>query len=76
MEDIIQRFEEDKPDGSWLDISKDGIRLDMAIKRVYRRMVRTKSDDLFVKLGTVLGNLTSKKLEITELVNEVQKIIR
>jgi len=76
LEETVQKLNDEKPDATWLDITLDGERLDKAIRRIYRRMAKTKSDDLVCKFGAVLGNLTSKKLEITELVNGVQKLLR
>ena len=76
LKETIQKLEDDKPQGDWLDITLDGERLDKAIRRIYRRMAKTKSDDLVCKFGAVLGTLTAKKLEISELVNGIHKILR
>jgi len=76
LEDTVQKLQDEKPDATWLDITLDGERLDKAIRRIYRRMSHTKSDDLVCKFGAVLGTLTAKKLEITELVNGLHNLLR
>jgi len=76
LEETIQKLEDNKPDATWLDITLDGERLDKAIRRIYRRMSHTKSDELVCKFGAVLGTLTAKKLEISELVNGLHNLLR
>ena len=76
LKETIQKLEDEKPQVDWLDITLDGERLDKAIRRIYRRMAKTKSDDLVCKFGAVLGTLTAKKLEITELVNGLENFLK
>ena len=60
----------------WTDLYRDGRRIDRIIRYIETKMKKATEDDKIIKYANSIGFLTSKKIEIVDLVLGVEDIIR
>jgi len=61
--------------GGYLDITKDAKRLDRTIRALEKRVKKTKSDDLLIKLANSITYCTEKKIGICDKIIHLDEIL-
>jgi len=60
----------------WHDLYVDGKRLDRVIRRLERRLRKTEDDEKMIKLANSITYVTSKKMELVDMVLGVEAIVK
>ena len=60
----------------WADPNNDGRRLNRMIRYLETKMKKCKDDDRIIKYANSIGYLTSKKIEIADMVLGILDIVR
>ena len=60
----------------WHDLFRDGQRLDRVIRRLEKRFKKTEEDEKIIKLANSITYVTSKKMELANMVLGVVAIVK
>ncbi len=61
---------------NWTDIDKDGRRLDRILRLLERKLKKTTEDDKIIRYCNSICYITSKKLELVNIVLGVRELIK
>ena len=59
----------------WDDFSKDGLRLELILKILWRHLKKAKSDEKIIRLSNAIGFNTSKKIEVAKIHHDIQTLL-
>lgn len=60
----------------WIDLYIDGRRLDRVIRRLEKRIKNTEDDEKIIKLANSITYVTSKKMELVDMVLGVEALVK
>jgi len=60
----------------WTDLYMDGRRLDRVIRRLEKRLKKTEDDEKIIKLANSITYVTSKKMELVDMVLGVEALVK
>ena len=60
----------------WTDLHIDGRRLDRIIRRLEKKLKKTEDDEKMVKYANSITYVTSKKIELVDMVLGVRAIVK
>jgi len=60
----------------WHDLFRDGKRLDRVIRRLEKRLKKTEDDEKMIKLANSITYVTSKKMELVDMVLGVTALVK
>jgi len=60
----------------WTDLHRDGRRLDRIIRRLEKKLKKTEDDEKMVKYANSITYVTSKKIELVDMVLGVRAIVK
>ena len=60
----------------WTDLYIDGRRLDRVIRRLEKRIKNTEDDEKIIKLANSITYVTSKKMELVDIVLGVESLLK
>jgi len=60
----------------WHNLFRDGQRLDRVIRRLEKRFKKTEEDEKIIKLANSITYVTSKKMELVDMVLGVQALVK
>jgi len=61
---------------NWTDLNKDGRRLDRHLRMLERKLKKTTDDDKIIKYCNSICYITSKKIELVNIVLGVRELIK
>jgi len=60
----------------WINLYIDGRRLDRVIRRLEKRIKNTEDDEKMIKLANSITYVTSKKMELVDMVLGVEALVK